>query len=216
MTKRDVGGMGESVLRKWAHERGAVINKAEYDRGGWDFLIEWEPVRRENRVPLDRQEGSLQCLVQVKATDSNARRRSVSLRNWHRFSTTALPAFYLVLEFSGKADCQAAFLRHHWERDIEETLKRLRTLDAAGIEDFSRKTRNLTWGSSDAIAPTSEALFGALERVIATSLADYSQKKAKLVSVRPKTQSRASCCRVRGPSFGRRSPHCPSRVRMSA
>lgn len=182
MNKRDVGGMGESVLRMWAHERGAAVNKAEYDRGGWDFVLEWARLTASLPVPLDRQAGVLQCLVQVKATDSASRRRSVTLRNWQRFTTTPLPAFFLILEFDGASECRRAFLRHHWEADIDSTLKRLRELDAAGNADLMGQSRVLRWDLNDQIRPTSAGLFSSLEKHIDSSLGDYSKRKARLVN----------------------------------
>jgi hypothetical protein len=182
MNTRDVGGMGESVLKTWAHEFGAIVNKAQYDRGGWDFVLEWAPSRQQLNVPLDRRPGLFQCLIQVKATDHHERRRPVSLQNWQRFTTTTLPAFFLILEFDGRSDCQLAFLKHHWSEDIVDTLRRLRKLDAAGRSSPKGTTRALTWGIANHLDVSSAALFQALESHIGSSMADYAARKHQLLS----------------------------------
>src|SRR5215470_13231903 len=110
---RDVGEMGEAVLRQWTAEVGIVTNKStDRDATGWDFILEW-PVAFNpdvSTIPLDQIPTPLKCLVQVKSTDKKINRCQVTLTNWLYLVRNPWPTFFLVLHFDGKSQCQRAYL----------------------------------------------------------------------------------------------------------
>lgn len=133
---RNLGEMAEGVLIQWAGEVGITANKSIRDRTGWDYLLEFplQAEEGEKAVPLDRQPPPVNCLLQVKGTDLRRRRISIKLSNWTRLASSALPAFFLVLEFDGEASPQRAFLLHFWEREIRRIKQRLRELSSTKTE----------------------------------------------------------------------------------
>jgi hypothetical protein len=74
---RDLGDLGESVLRQWTAQLGVKTNKSQdKDATGWDFILEWpfHYAQDIKNIPLDRLPTPLKCLVQVKATDKKITR----------------------------------------------------------------------------------------------------------------------------------------------
>src|SRR4051812_2498815 len=114
---RDVGRLGEAQFRMWAEQAGLIVNDSNnHDASGWDFFLEWPRSDRHDEeavsIPYDLRPAPLQALVQVKSSDSSARRVKVSLSNWLRFAQTGVPCFFVILEFDGTDACQRAFIVH--------------------------------------------------------------------------------------------------------
>jgi len=151
---RDVGEIGESVLAQWAAQVGITANRVQRDRTGWDFLLELPYGYHEGpaHVPLDRKVGPVQCLVQVKSTDSQPRRWAIKLDNWMRLVQSPLPAFVLVLEFEGSNECKGAYLVHVGDAVIRRVLQRVRELSVSSPELLLHtKTHALRYGKEDAL-----------------------------------------------------------------
>lgn len=181
MPKRNVGQMGENELLVWAAAVGITANKAGRDETGWDFFLEFHPhhIPGGGSLPLDAQPKPLQCLLQVKATDGRAGRIAVKLDNWLRAVKTALPVFFLVLEYDGKPTCQRAFLVHVGEDRIREVLKRLRELSAAGsTPQLHRHSLSLRYSPDDELAsPGGASLEEAITRHVGPDPALYERRK---------------------------------------
>ena len=113
---RNLGGMGESQLELWAHERSMTYNRVQNDTGGWDTFLQIP--RRGSPATvgeplLDIVPGEIACLIQVKATDtSRGRVKKIKLSNWERLVKIPLPAFYVVLEYEGDNEVHNAYLVH--------------------------------------------------------------------------------------------------------
>jgi len=186
--KRDVGRLGESVLRQWAAQAGVILNSSgDQDATGWDFLLEWpteDHNRASGRITLDRQPSPLQCLIQVKSTDQGRQRCSVKLSNWFRMVRTPLPTFFLVLVFAGEDECQDAYLVHVGEREIRKTLERIRKVSVEqGRATLNKYTLDLSWGENDRLPSFGGAcLEQAVRRYVHGSLEDYVKEKLELVN----------------------------------
>ena len=114
---RNLGDLGESTLRLLAAQVDMSVNKANPDKTGWDFLVEFAYARdysKDFNLPLDKKPPPIQCLVQVKATDRQRRKWSIKLSNWVRLITSPLPAFNLVFGLSGSS----RGLPHIWGQGI--------------------------------------------------------------------------------------------------
>lgn len=138
MYERDLGDLGETVFRGLCNAVGLTIHKAEKDRTGWDFLLEF-PWDQESDLPRDMLPAPIECKVQIKSTDKKKKREQITVSNLSRLVKTQLPAFFCFIEFDGKDEPQAVYLVHVDEKIIGKTLKRIRELEAKGEEEKLNK-----------------------------------------------------------------------------
>ena len=151
---RDVGTMGEAVLKKWSAEVGIVANKANQDKTGWDYLMEFPfelPASLDLHRPLDKANPPIMCLIQVKSSDQRRGRVRVSLKNWARLIFNPIPSFFLCLEFDNKSDPQQAFLVHVGEKYIYHILKRLRMLGNNAQVDLGKYSAYVSYSTNDSL-----------------------------------------------------------------
>lgn len=183
MLGRNLGDLGESVLRLWAAQVGAAINPAIQDRRGWDFLVEFPREEKSHWPSLDVRPPEIQCLVQVKATSSSRSRKSIKIANWERLVKTPLPAFFLVLRFRKSTnDLAAAYLIHVGEKWIAKVLRRLRLETSQGTTDLSQKTIDLVWKGDEQLSdPGGSSLHDAIRKAVGSALGTYSKNKAQLL-----------------------------------
>lgn len=123
--KRDLGRAGESKFVSWCSDVGITINKAEVDKHGWDFLLEF-PVDRATGAAFDLHKSNKICKVQVKATEGKTLSRRVELSNLHALATDPLPVFYLFLHFGSGANPVDAYFLHLDDALIRRILKSAR------------------------------------------------------------------------------------------
>ncbi len=181
--------MGEAKLIDWVAQVGLVLNRSsDQDSTGWDFLLEWPlPESAGSNVisfPSDKQAPSIQCFVQVKATDGRSHRRAVKLSNWVRLVRSPMPAFFVVLEYDGANDCQRAYLVHVGEDYTRRILKRLRELSAKSHADpeLHRYSLTLTWTEADRLPSLDgAALMKGIESHIVDGMSSYAERKLKLL-----------------------------------
>lgn len=177
----DLGEMGESLLRHWCAEVGITANRAERDRTGWDYLLEFPPLPpNEGSGALDKSPGPLQCLVQVKTTKLTDSSLSVKLSNWVRLVNTPLPAFFLVLRYSKKRNCSAAYLIHVDQAQLARVLKKLRQLSKDPTVGTKMHKRSLTlrWSEGTQLASAGgEAFSNKLLAMVGPSPAAYTAAK---------------------------------------
>jgi hypothetical protein len=175
---RDVGAMGEAILRQWAAEAGLICNPVERDAAGWDFLIEFPPP--QGPVPLDKAPRPLQAFVQVKSSDRRGQVFRVKLDNWLRMVRTPLPAFFLLLEFDGKATPGRAFIQHVWQEEIRAVLKMLREL-GAGVAGLNKKSLSVTSARAEPLDEAGAVSFAeTIQRMVGDPDA-YQTRKQKTV-----------------------------------
>ena len=110
LSAADMGGIGEAMLKQWAHEAGISPNPATNDVKGFDYLLVLSKTRDSTATnPLDLDPPELSCLVQVKATRNADRPIAVKLSNWERLAKSPLPAFFLVVEVGATNKVGRAF-----------------------------------------------------------------------------------------------------------
>lgn len=176
--------MGEDALRQWAHEVGIVLNKsADQDATGWDFILEW-PLEHETlspEAPIDLAPSPLRCIIQVKATDRKISSWSVKLSNWLYLIRNPLPAFFLVVEFIHRSQCQNAYLVHVDEVYIAKVQKRLREISAQTKRPkLSRNTIRLSWDKENALTSLDgPGLQAAIVKHLPDGIDAYSRLKEK-------------------------------------
>jgi hypothetical protein len=178
---RKVGPLGESYFRVLCDRAGIVCNKAYQDETGWDFIIEY-PHNRNLPLPIDMQPPPLTCLVQVKATDKKKRSISVKLSALHRLVQHNLPVFFVVFDFASEKEPKFAYVIHVDEKIIEETLKKIRTLEADDIKDINHHSLAIELSEKYRIErPDEKTLFTGIEKSIGRPFGDYGTWKQGLV-----------------------------------
>lgn len=139
---RDLGVMGESTFSLWCADAGLVSNGSQIDKTGWDFFVEF-PFSLD-LSPNQIHKSALECKVQVKATDSNNRKISITLSNLRRLITAQMPAFFVFIEFDGKSHAERAFVVHVDNCLISKVLKRLHEVEQSDVDNnFNKRTMTI-------------------------------------------------------------------------
>lgn len=148
-----VGDKGEARLAEWCADVRITPNPVRKDRTGWDYLLEFpfEIGASLSTRPLDLQPQPLQCLVQVKSSDSRRRSWGITLSNWDRLVKSPFPAFFLVLEYDRRPNPQRAYLVHIGEQLIYQVLQRERQLQVAEITKLHKIRLSFRYEKADAL-----------------------------------------------------------------
>jgi hypothetical protein len=167
-----IGALGQSAFQTLCHNDGLTVNPATDDHEGWDFLVEFPPP--PSKRPADRAPKGVSAFVQVKATaDGNRRGCQVKLSNALRFAKNPLPCFTVFLVFADNQPLPIrAFVKHFWERDIEQALAASR---AASVSDkpLHKESFAIRFDDTEAVA-----LDQLLERIQAAASAHGSRYAA--------------------------------------
>ena len=162
-----IGAIGESALQLWCHEAEITPNRVQFDKKGWDYFLQFP-------AP-----SAVSCLVQVKTTQSGAKRVSVSLRNWRHLCSVPMPAFFLVITLDKRSKPVRGHLVHVDEAHARSV--------AARAGDGSL---DLRWGESDRLrALTGEALRLAIEWHVTPDTLSYVKRKLEW-TIRPNEPER--------------------------
>lgn len=177
-SKRDLGELGENILRVWATQRGISPTKATPDKNGWDFLLEIPPCEdKSSTCPCS----SIRCIVQVKSTDRRKVSHPINLSNWLRLINWEIPAFFLVFEFDRKDNPERAFLVHLDEHHIARALTRKRQLDVENEHSYHRHSLTLRYNEAHILTPLScDGLISSICRYVGESPESYVRGKLRL------------------------------------
>ena len=181
---RNLGPLGERTLLTWCSQVGLRAQPVTEDRTGWDCLVEFPDQFDELQAPimLDNAPAAPKCFIQVKATDSPARRLNIKLDNWLRLVLSHLPAFFLVLDFSGDFDVERAYLEHIDAFHIGRVLKRAREVSLAQSKPIRHHKLVLKFGDDAELAtPDGPGLKRALLQHAGNDLLQYTAEKRSLV-----------------------------------
>lgn len=180
---RDLGLMGESTFSLWCADAGLVPNGSQIDKTGWDFFVEFPFGSKVSTHEIHRS--AFECKVQVKATDKNERKLSITLSNLRRLITAQMPAFFVFIEFDGKECAQRAFVVHVDEDLISKVLKRLHQVDQSeSNNNFNKRKMTIHYDDTHILTnPSGQSLKERLLTHIGDGIEDYiSRKKAHLES----------------------------------
>lgn len=107
-----------------------TCNKSEEDDHGWDFIVEVPmPVNVIQSADLTGE--IRKCEVQVKASEKGIPVVKLSLSNARAFAKSRLPCF-IVAVLDQNTPQPRVFIRHFWEKEIEQSLKRVRSAGNSG------------------------------------------------------------------------------------
>lgn len=178
MSDRNLGGMAEARLEDWAHQVGITPNKTKYDKEGWDYLLQFPYEADRSVLTLDERASRIECLVQVKGTDSKKARNSISLSNWERLVRTPLPSFFLVINYRSHNQPSEAYLIHIDKRWIESVFHRLRELGPEDAQNLHSKTLDLSWTKKEQLdSLDGEGLRSAILSHVNVGMAEYCKEK---------------------------------------
>lgn len=139
---RDLGLMGESTFSLWCADVGLIPNGSQIDKTGWDFFVEFP--FSSGSSPREIHKSAFECKVQVKATDKNERKLSITLSNLRRLITAQMPAFFVFIEFDGENNARRAFVVHVDNSLISKVLKRLHQIEQSKKDNnFNKRTMTI-------------------------------------------------------------------------
>lgn len=176
---RDLGQLGESTFAMWCAQVGLIANNSSIDKTGWDYYVEF-PIS-SNITTHELHKSAFECKVQVKATDKQDRKLSVTVSNLRRMATLQMPAFYIFLEFDGKNEVQNAFVLHIDNELIYKILKRVHQIEQSeNNKDLNKRTITLTYSEQQRIEKLDgENLKQTLLKYIGENYSDYIVSKNK-------------------------------------
>ncbi len=172
--------MGEREFEQWCAQAGLIANRAEVDKGGWDYLVQFKAVTPSPQVTsLDHLPPSATCWIQVKSTDARKRASpSVKLSNWLRLIDPSLPAFHLVLRFEGQEHPVEAYLVPVGESAVFSVLKKLRSLPIEDIGALHKSTLSVAMRPEHRLpACNGLSLRAGIEQHVGTDLRAYHEAK---------------------------------------
>lgn len=182
MQERDLGPLGETEFSRLCHSVGITINKSAMDRTGWDFFIEF-PWKQDSSIPKDMLPSPLECKIQIKATDKQRRRESITLSNLSKLVKAQMPAFFCFIEFNGTNNAQSIYLVHVGKEIIERTLKRLRECENVNnAKPLNKQEITINYNNENILEDvTGESLKRAIERYVPHGMKEYIQEKNELL-----------------------------------
>lgn len=144
---RDLGKLGEYTFATWCAQVGLIANGSNIDKTGWDYYVEF-PISQDISIN-QLHKSAVNCKVQVKATDKQDRKLSITLSNLRQMATSQMPSFYVFLEFDGKNEVQKAFILHLDNNIIYSILKRIHEIEQSDkANNLNKRTMTLHYDES--------------------------------------------------------------------
>ena len=173
MRKRDTGAIGENVFTSWCEPEEFRAQKSQFDRFGWDFMLEHEPARTSER-PLDAQNDLPKFLVQVKATEKIGKPPRIKLSALKQLVDADIPSAIVIMFFSRDARQPSGSLLVPIDEQIMGlTLQRVRQEEARGNRDIHKVTITVPVERASKIGVLGEGLRNALFAMLHGSASDY-------------------------------------------
>jgi hypothetical protein len=157
-----LGQKGEARFREICSDAQLVCNKADYDRAGWDFIVEFPFDTSGTPISLDKRAAPLSCHVQVKTMWFDNDTFSVRLSSIERLAKDPKPSFIYVLKISEELEPVSAYLIPLLDDALAMVLRRLRVESAKGRVKINRRRATFQVPPDRMIAPSGEAFRTAL------------------------------------------------------
>jgi hypothetical protein len=138
----------ETQFRALCDLQNVTRNKAEQDRVGWDFLVEFERTKLDN-VAHDKQVGAISARVQVKSARNGKQSSSLKLSNAMRFTKEPDICFVVLFSFIENSAVYKIFARHFDHTLMAATLKKAREADRDGKLDLHLSRVSVSFGDAD-------------------------------------------------------------------
>ena len=177
---RNLGVMGQSTVASWCAQVGLVANPSTQDLMGWDTFIQFPyQLEANSHFSMDSIPMSIECKVQVKATDGQAKKCQITLSNLLNLAKSPTPSFYLFIEYFGKNEPQSAYLVHVDCDLISKTLKAIRKNDQKNNPKKTNDIKMLVYyGASHRLSGLNgDSLKKAIESYVRQGMEIYCKKK---------------------------------------
>ncbi|MGO7860214.1 hypothetical protein ACC676_01180 [Rhizobium ruizarguesonis] len=169
----ELGNKGEHTFQALCSDAKLICNKADRDRSGWDFIVEFN-LDHKNPGYLDTRSSPISCVVQQKTMWDTNDRIKLRLSSIERLAKDRRASFIYVLKVSKETlEPTSAHLIEMRGDTLAKVLKKLREEHAAKRFQVNRATLYLTAGSEGRKIGTDgesfkQALLGAIGPTVAT------------------------------------------------
>lgn len=162
-----LGELGERLFATYCATQKLIANKADRDRAGWDFIVEF-PFDHINPGPLAERSNPLSCMVQVKAMWESSDRISLRLSSVERLAKDSRPSFIYVMKIDKTSlEPVSAHLISMRGAVLGKVLRKLREEDAAKRVAVNRARMSLSAASDGQLLEVGGA---ALKEAIASAI----------------------------------------------
>ncbi|QQO33228.1 hypothetical protein JJC00_32645 [Bradyrhizobium diazoefficiens] len=165
LSSDELGQKGEARFRELCNNAKLICNKADYDRTGWDFIVEFPLEGPGPGSSLDKRATPLSCHVQVKTMWSGNDSFQVRLSAIERLAKEPKPSFVYVLKIGDDLEPVAAYLIPMLDEALATVLRQLRAATAEGRTRINQSRIRFPLPAEHMIAPSGEALRSTLIRV---------------------------------------------------
>ena len=181
----ELGEKGESRFREICADAKLICNKADRDRTGWDFIVEFpfDDSHEIKKNTLDNRPSPFSCHIQVKTLLASSDDFKMRLSSAERLAKEQKPSFVFIFKVNEKLEFSDAFLIHLLDDRLVTILKRLRLEESKGTQakKLNKKTISLRPNDVERLDPSGASLSAALKLVSKGGLHSYIlQKKEQL------------------------------------
>ncbi len=177
ISKINIGDLGEDDFAKWCTINGLIYTKAQRDRMGWDFFVEF-PANKSAETKIDETADLLKVVVQIKATRSDKKRVNLKLSAAKLLVETDLPAFIIAIQYNNDNTAIAASLIHIGNNEIERILKTAVEHFASGNTELQRSDISLNTTHATSLNVDGSGLSNLLRKHLPASISRYIADKA--------------------------------------
>jgi len=170
-----LGRLGERQFPLQCHPS-FHCNKAEEDRTGWDYYVEW-PNQPASTGVMDTRPVPNSCVVQVKTIWASTQIVAAPLSAVERLAKEPKPSFFYVMQMAEDGQLAAAHAVHIAGPFLERVLKTLRQAHVQGA-DPNNKTFSFSlkkWATS--LSLEREAFGDFVEALVPQGMAAYIEQK---------------------------------------
>jgi hypothetical protein len=179
MTNDELGEKGEAHFKEICADAGLICNKADRDRAGWDFVIDFKfPDKTASTVTLEGRKAPLSCHVQLKTVLENTDAIEMRLSSAERLAKELKPSFVYVFKVDKDGGYSSAYLIHLRGEALAAILKRLRKESVSGEKPINKLTISMALSKyGTKIEPTGEALHKAISELCGDDMHAYANAK---------------------------------------
>jgi hypothetical protein len=172
-----IGEIGESKFQLWCSQSGLVSNKANNDKKGWDYIVQFSFVNTSKVA--DKANNEVSALFQVKTTNNIQCSVSIALSNWNNLIKIPIPSFIIYIILDKYNEVHSVYMTHIDEKNIARVLKRMRE---AKNNKLNKAKLIYKWQESDKIIePYSESIKARILEIVNYDFNGYCKKKSSLI-----------------------------------
>lgn len=174
-----LGEKGESRFKELCADASIICNKADRDRAGWDFVLDF-PMDTSGALRLDHRKTPLSAVIQLKTVLSSTKHATLKLNMAERIAKELKPSFIVVLKVDPDLRFGALYVIHIAGSRLSAILERLRLEDQKGNSDRLNELKiSFTPRKSELVAKVSgEELRRTLIAAIKDDMVAYIAEKA--------------------------------------